>query len=85
MLLTACGADAGEAVAAEDAAANAAANAAACAGCHSGPLAFSGRNPAEIAGLISNISSGGKPHPPLNLSATDADSIRRLADVLTQQ
>jgi mono/diheme cytochrome c family protein len=85
--LSACGADAGEAQDADSssAAAGAASEAAAgCAACHSGPLAFTGRDPAEIAKLITNINDGGKAHPPLNFPATDPASIRSLADALTQ-
>ncbi len=89
--LSACGADAEQpqdangASKADSAAASAATEAAAgCAACHSGPLAFTGRDPAEITKLITGINDGGKAHPPLNLPATDTDSIRSLADALTQ-
>lgn len=89
--LSACGADAGQAQEvdvsspAESAAAGAATEAAAgCAACHSGPLSLTGRDPAEIAKLITDINDGGKTHPPIKLPATDADSIRSLADALTQ-
>ena len=77
--MSACGADSGQAQEADSPTA-----AAACAACHSGPLSFAGRDPAQVAQLITDIDAGGKAHPPLNLAATDPDSIRSLALALTQ-
>ena len=84
--VSACGADPGQALEADSttAAAGAAVSAAACAACHSGPLSFAGRDPAQVAQLITDIDAGGKAHPPLNLAAADPDSIRSLALALTQ-
>lgn len=82
--LSACGADAGQPQDAHGSSEAESATAAGCAACHSGPLAFTGRDPAEISKLITEINDGGKAHPPLNLPATDTDSIRSLADALTQ-
>ncbi len=95
--MSACGADSGQAQEAGSptATAGAAVSAGAsadvteqaavvCAACHSGPLSFAGRDPAQIAQLITDINDGAKAHPPLNLAATDPDSIRSLALALTQ-
>ncbi len=82
MVIAACGAGSGQAVAdgTPDATLS---DVAGCTACHTGPLAFTGRDPAEVAKLVSSIVDGAKAHPPLGLPATDTESIRSLAEALT--